>query len=120
MAQAEAYEILAVSLSAEGKEGKNDGGNEVGGSIYPINTYCQHTLLAHLINTPLQHPLSTYLSRYPVNLPYPLPPSTQVNFGALRVGDYATQILSIGNKGKYKIGYRFLFIRPAMSKVRGQ
>ena len=67
-AQAEAYEIVAVSLSAEGKEGKNDGGNEV-------------------------------------------------NFGALRVGDYATQTLSIGNKGKYKIGYRFLFTRPSISKL---
>ena len=29
-AAAEAYEIQAVSLSADGKEGKNDGGNEVG------------------------------------------------------------------------------------------
>ena len=67
-ATAEAYEIQAVSLSAEGKEGKNDGGNEV-------------------------------------------------NFGALRVGDYATQTLNIGNKGKYKIGYRFLFIRPAIGKL---
>ena len=42
-----------------------------------------------------------------------------MNFGALRVGDYATQTLSIGNKGKYKIGYRFLFTRPAFAKVSG-
>jgi hypothetical protein len=41
----------------------------------------------------------------------------EVLFGSMRVGDYAEQRLSIGNKGKYKIGYKFVYTRPSIGKL---
>ena len=43
-AQAEAYEIVAVSLSADGKEGKNDGGNEVNFRTMRVGDHASQTL----------------------------------------------------------------------------
>jgi hydrocephalus-inducing protein len=41
----------------------------------------------------------------------------EVDFGTLRVGDVAEKKISLGNKGKYKIGYKFIFTRPALGRV---
>ncbi len=40
-----------------------------------------------------------------------------VDFGILRVGDYATQAIKIGNKGKYQIGYKFLISKPVIANL---
>eukprot|EP01033_Poteriospumella_lacustris_P008315 gene8315-5998_t len=43
--------------------------------------------------------------------------SSEVDFGLVRVGDYAIQTLKIGNKGKYKIGYSFHPQTPAIAEL---
>jgi hypothetical protein len=43
--------------------------------------------------------------------------SSEVDFGLVRVGDYAVQTLKIGNKGKYKIGYSFHPQTPAIAEL---
>eukprot|EP01038_Epipyxis_sp_PR26KG_P004323 gene4323-6124_t len=42
---------------------------------------------------------------------------TELDFGLLRVGDYAYQNLKMGNKGKYKIGYSFKISSVAMQNL---
>ena len=39
-----------------------------------------------------------------------------VDFGLLRVGDIAVKKIGLGNKGKYRISYRFVFTRPNLMK----
>eukprot|EP01034_Spumella_vulgaris_P022205 gene22205-28319_t len=39
---------------------------------------------------------------------------SEIDFGLLRVGDYAVQTVKMGNKGKYKIGYSFKISSAAM------
>lgn len=39
-----------------------------------------------------------------------------VDFGLLRVGDIAVKKIGLGNKGKYIIGYKFVFNRPSLMK----
>ncbi|RYH22951.1 hypothetical protein EON65_18485, partial [archaeon] len=43
--------------------------------------------------------------------------SSEVDFGLVRVGDYATQTLKMGNKGKYKIGYAFNFTKTSIADL---
>lgn len=64
-ATAEAYNIQAVSLTAQGQE---EGGNEI-------------------------------------------------DFGLMRVGDYAIQKLLMRNKGKYKIGFKLSFLKPTLANI---
>jgi hypothetical protein len=42
---------------------------------------------------------------------------SEMDFGLLRVGDYATQVMKIANKGKYKIGYKFQVPKGTMSNL---
>lgn len=39
-----------------------------------------------------------------------------MDFGLLRVGDIAVKKIGLGNKGKYKISYKFIFNRPSLMK----
>jgi hydrocephalus-inducing protein len=39
-----------------------------------------------------------------------------VDFGLLRVGDIAVKKIGLGNKGKYRISYKFVFTRPNLMK----
>lgn len=41
----------------------------------------------------------------------------EVDFGLMRVGDYATQSIKIGNNGKFKIGFKLSVKRPAMAQL---
>ena len=41
----------------------------------------------------------------------------EIDFGLLRVGDYASQIIKISNKGKYKISYKINVLKSSMSDV---
>jgi hydrocephalus-inducing protein len=43
--------------------------------------------------------------------------SSEIDFGLLRVGDYAVQTLKMGNKGKYKIGYKFVLNTPFITDL---
>eukprot|EP00606_Chrysophyceae_sp_TOSAG23-5_P000584 GSChrysophyteH2.ASY1.ANO1.693.1 assembled CDS len=40
-----------------------------------------------------------------------------IDYGIVRVGDYASQIVKIGNKGKYQIGYKFVISKPALASL---
>ena len=40
-----------------------------------------------------------------------------VDFGIMCVGEVAEKKMSVGNKGKYKISYKFVFTRPGLSKL---
>ena len=42
---------------------------------------------------------------------------SEVDFGTLRVGDFASQIVKVGNKGKYKIGYKFILSKPSIAAL---
>ena len=39
-----------------------------------------------------------------------------VDFGLLRVGDIAIKKIGLGNKGKYRVSYKFVFTRPNLMK----
>lgn len=43
--------------------------------------------------------------------------TSELDFGLVRVGDYAVQTLKIGNKGKYKIGYSFHMQTPGIANL---
>ena len=40
-----------------------------------------------------------------------------IDYGILRVGDYASQVVKIANKGKYQIGYKFIITKPSMAAL---
>jgi len=40
-----------------------------------------------------------------------------IDYGIVRVGDYATQRLQIANKGKYQIGYKFIIPKASMAAL---
>jgi hydrocephalus-inducing protein len=42
---------------------------------------------------------------------------SEIDFGLVRVGDYAVQSMKMGNKGKYKIAYSFKINTPAMQNL---
>jgi hypothetical protein len=99
---AEAYEIKAVSLSANGsEEGGNEGNPNLHASPFLTLTVTLTLALTFILTPTLPSNLTLILT---------------VAFGDMRVGDYAEQKLSLGNKGKYKIGFKFVFSRPGMSK----
>jgi hypothetical protein len=42
---------------------------------------------------------------------------SEIDFGLLRVGDYASQVMKVANKGKYKIGFKFQIPKGQMSNL---
>lgn len=43
--------------------------------------------------------------------------SSELDFGLVRVGDFASQTLKMGNRGKYRIGYSFAFSKPYIQEL---